>query len=770
MPNNLANALAQVQPGQSRLRGVQSGMNYQAAQVSEVPVRKSPLLDSLGKFAEAGYSAYQTYQKRQEDDGTKQAEEIIRKLTPEQIREATANGTLLYQDNPYAMKSLKLQAGLNGAYEADSVIADRAAAGDFETREDMEKARHELLQAKATEYAKNFGFHENDADYQAGFNGDITRRNVAIYQKHDEFLSTRAKTGAVKLQTDKYTNTFSTPEVLSRGDSGKVFASMIQQDQSTSALPNDGHTKAVITGTFGNIVNRKGGSQFLASVADQPLTVDGVKTTYKEYFGDERWNNMVATAATNEYELDAKAKEQFQIQIGQAVNAANPHQGLEQIQRLKEANAQKQPGEATTRERDMLIQSELALQTKIAQDTEAKVKLLNKAQQTENRQSAMADVYQQRINGNYVSVKFSDMPTNEQTGEFTSQDGVNFANSVRSRLNAMDIDQTTKDTEYLKYVRADYEGGPFRAQADVMVKDANSQFQAAIDRGEWPQDDSKIRDLQRLRNMDKQMFAEMYPKEAAFFRQLDMMDQQGLEPQVLIDANRRRASRSETERREDDIQWQAMTNNSSDPQLSRIPGDLSQQARLIYDSVVFTGGNQDAAATAVKDYLNEQTSTFSDGDSKTNYGMINKQTLRMGDDTKSWEIGKTLVENKVKSFRADPAYGWVDPKGITIREQNGKVYIESATGVRQEIDMNEERRKYQEEQRKAAAERLAANEKRKKEIIEQNLKSSPIQAARRTVAEDRRRKQQNAPKELYGDVSVGGMLDVLNPFSKKEDK
>ncbi len=132
------------------------------------------------------YGSYKEVQKSQADE---RSNEIIRKLTPEQRREAIANGTLLYQDDPDAMEALRFKSGRNAAYEVETEIRNKIAMGEFKDRQSLVEYRKTRLEDKARAYAEASGIDHNDQAYQRGFNADILEREAAIYDTHAQKLS-----------------------------------------------------------------------------------------------------------------------------------------------------------------------------------------------------------------------------------------------------------------------------------------------------------------------------------------------------------------------------------------------------------------------------------------------------------------------------------------------------------------------------------------------------------------------------------------------------
>ncbi|WP_206666519.1 hypothetical protein, partial [Xylella fastidiosa] len=67
-----------------------------------------------------------------------------------------------------------------------------------------------------------------------------------------------------------------------------------------------------------------------------------------------------------------------------------------------------------------------------------------------NKLDVIDKQFQKRINGEWVSTDFKDMPTNENTGEFKHSDMVNYANKKLAEIDRMDIPDSAKDMMKLK--------------------------------------------------------------------------------------------------------------------------------------------------------------------------------------------------------------------------------------------------------------------------------------------------------------------------------
>lgn len=652
--------------------------------------KKSRLLDAIDKFAKWGADAYNQNEQRKQDLADERSNEIIRKLTPEQRREALQNGTLLYQDDPYVMQALSFKTGRNAAYLIDDEVAQKVKNGEFRTREELEKYRHERLQKASSEYAEMFGISEGDSYYQKGFNADITERNISLYGQHDNFLSDQAKKGLLINGRVELNSVLNDPELLRSDYAGQFFESYFNKGLNDSSIPSDDQAYSMISQSLSDVVNKEGGSQFLQQIENRKITLHGKEATFRDLLGNEQWNNLMIKAQHNEMQLNARKAEDFKLNINSSLNNPDLNAGWEQLQVLKARLNTYQTGNELTPERELIIQAEMQMQNKLNKQAMDEAKAMDDLHKTINKNAVIDSQFQKRINGQYVSTNYKDLPTNDNTGQFSYSDMVNYANSKLEEIDKMNIPDEQKDKMKLSYLKADSSNGAFRTAVGELIRDANGEWQSAVVNGQLPEDGGvALNQLRRLRNVDPSLFASLYPDDAELFVTMDMMDKQGINPQIMIDSERSMKNISREMRQEDDLAWRALKNDSSAPELARLPVALDNVARKIYDGVKYRTGNADLAMAEVTKYLKDNTVSFkaSYKDSST-YGVITKNALMLTDDPNSWEVGRDMLMETIDNVKK--SNGWLDDNQILLLEDGDDIRLSDTTGQVQ-VTFNKER-------------------------------------------------------------------------------
>lgn len=756
MASNVENALNNRVMGRGRGPGKTISVDYQAASV-QAPQGNSGLAAAFTNFVQAGTGLYKQFSEDQKSKADERSNEIIRKLTPQQRRDAIQNGTLLYQDDPYAMEALRLKTGRNAAYAVDDEINTKIQNGEFRTRGDMEEYRHQRLQDAAKSYAEEAGINPADEQFQKGFNADITDRNIALYGSFNKYFSKQSEETAM-LNTRIEMNSFLNDGDLMRSpQSGKAFMSYLREGLTSAAIPSDQRAREVITQTVRDAIQKSGGSSFLQQVRNERITLNGVDASVEEIVGPDVFNAAMVEAQGTEYKMVAKYQEDLSLGVQSAILQDDPTIGLAQIQKLKEQNNLLQPGEELTPQRQMLIQAEASILEAVKRKSAAQAEANTKLIQQQNKQLVIDDVYNRRLAGENVSTNYEDLPVNTSTGEFKRSDMNNYAMAKLQQIDQLDIPEAAKDAQKVALLRADTNNGPFRNAFQTLTQDAAGEWQAAVIRGQYDADKMKrFESLRKAYTQDPSSFAALYPDQATLFTTFDQMDKMGLDPQTMIEADKQAASQSREMRIESDKAWQELKNDSKNEQLSRLPTSMDASARKVWDSWYYRTGNADAATQNTQKWLNENTVTFtSDGQDGKSIGMVPKHQLMVGDNPESWQVGRDIIDTaRQQLIKTNP---WVVNSQLSVVEQNGSVFLQDATGtIRIRYDKELVGKLYREQQQKAQDAAYAAAEKKA------NQRARIV--ATKQAGQERRNAQEakvQAKGGLYNDVSLEGIANVL---------
>lgn len=670
------------------------------------PQGDNGLASAMKNFVGTATDAYKQYDQTMRSRAEERSNEIIRKLTPEQRRQAIQDGTLLYKDDPYAMTALRQKTGRNAAYEVDSEIQGKIQAGHFRTREDMDTYRQQRLADRAKSYAEQAGIDPEDTDYKRGFDTDITSRNAALFDQQNQFLSKNLEAQASIEARNDLTPLMSDPTFLGSRDGAVVVSGYINNGLSSGEIPSDREAINAVTMLVNDSVVRDGGAAMLRNLKDMKINVLGGATTVENLLGPEVYQDLLTKADTETYNRNAKRSEDLDLGIGNALAQTDVAKGWQLLNELEHKNDWVQTGEQMTPQRQKLINAKNQLQAALKQQSATGLAALEKRAQADNRQLGIDQAFEARMRGDNISVDPKFLPVDENTGEYKESDMATYAAAKLVQIDRMDIPDAEKDAKKLAYLKADYKGGAFQAAFQTLTQDAAQEWKAAVIQGK-PDNLKRLYELQRAYNTNPAILAQLYPESAGLMETLKWMGSNGIDPQVMIDAERNKPKTQEETRYRDE-QWASIKNDSSTADtLKYLPGQFETMARSVFDAMSNNTGDSSAASQAVTEFLQKSTVTFTEksgtyGFRNTSFhGMVSKADLQVDpENVDSWQAGQAIVEEAIQGLSKDSVWGM---SGISVQARDGNIIIQNMTGARMEIPRENFQKLGQERARAAAA-------------------------------------------------------------------
>lgn len=740
--------------GADRIRGGGASFNYQMAQVGVDPSyqQKADEIGNISNTMQTLGSAFGSWmgqkQVKDKQTGEDRANYLMQHFTPEQLQKARADKVLQFQDDPYAMKALNMKVGQTISMDVDNDIASQIDKGNFADRKSLDEARTKAFNEQAKKLAESYGVNFEDKDVQAGMNSQVTERNITLYGKHDSWLDQNLKNKAQLQHKTENASLYSDANFLQRPDAvDAVFGNLSNQKRLGGW--DEQTYQSNVKSDIADIATRPGGAMWLANAEKKTVKLaDGTTINAKALFSADQWDSLKLKSASAAFDQDAALKEKFNVSLATIQHNPNIDEAEAQLAALKEDYNGRVPSNMSTPERDQMISLEQNLIQQRAQQNEQLKKQLVKKNQDQNKMLVFDAQFNKRLGGEYVPTDYKNMPSNENTGDFTSSDGVNYANYKLAQIDTMGLTQDQKDDLKLKYLRADADAGPFRQIMGTMVSDAQKEWTGAVMNGKMPDNTPAMDKLRQIRQKDPTLFSQIYPEQADFFNTMDTMDQLGVDKQVIIDADRQAQSQSKEMRFQADKNWADMKNDSKYPELSRVPTQLDGAARKIYDATLARTGNNDMARQQTSRFLQENTVTFSNENVEgESIGIVPRNLLSVNSDPASYKQGQQIIEHAVQGLQqANP---WVNALDITTSGNN--IYITDTTGqLRVRYDKDTLSRVWHDEQSRAA-------NKVEQEALKKATERAPISAvsaAKQAAAERKRQKMLKTPNSIYGGKTI----------------
>lgn len=686
MPSKLSQALGSMEGYKGTQLAPKEALKHVGPATIEAPRGSTGLADSVRNFVGVAKDTYNQYDAAMQKQAEERSNEIIRKLTPDQRREALADGTLLYKDDARAMTLLRQKTGRNAAFEVDSEIQGKINRGEFRDRATMDSYRQQRLADRSKSYAEQAGINPEDVDYKRGFDTDIMQRNAGLFDLHNQFLSKNLEAQASIEARNDLTPLANDPTFLGSKDGAYIVTNYFNKGLETGEIPSDREATNALTMWSTDVVTKDGGADWLRNAKDHKINVLGGSQTIENLLGPEVYQNLITKADTATYERNAKRTETFHLGIANATAQADPAAGWQMLNKLEQENDWVQKGEQMTPQRQALIAAKAQMIEAVKRASQTGNAELEKRAQADNRQLAIDEAYTARMDGRTLSVDPKFLPVDDNTGEYKDSDMATYAHGKLNQIDQMGIPQDQKDAKKLALLRADYAKGPFQAAFGTLTQDASREWQAALISGN-AENMPRLTELQRIYQMDPGTMAQLYPEQAGMMETLKFMGKNGLEPQILVDAQRNKP-KDENEKRYREEQWAAIKNDSATAEvLKYIPGEMEAMARSVFDAHSSLTGDSSAASKAVTEFLQENTVSFTEGGgwapgsgTRAFHGMLQKSDLMTDPNrSESWQDGKVIVDDFMGQLQKDSVWG---ASGMSVSSRNGSIVIQNMTGKR----------------------------------------------------------------------------------------
>lgn len=682
--NSISDAVeGQERAGIERLRET-GRLGYRAANIKADPVDAS-LGQAFRNFGQSAAEMYGSYKQATKSRADERSNEIIRKLSPEQRREAIANGTLLYQDDPDAMEALRFKSGRNAAYEVETEIQNKIAMGEFKDRQSLIEYRRTRLEDKAKAYAEAAGLDHNDMAYQRGFNADILSREAAIYDSHAQHLSKQTQAIAQMETISDLGSMFADEGFLKSPGASTQFANYITASLASGSIPTEDMAQNALAKALADNAAQPGADVFMETVGDQEVILYGRPMKIRDIVGPEVLDNYKVKAGEAAFKRNRHLQQEFTFGLQNALQQDDPHEGLRQLGLIQTELYKRQPTDMVTTQSEAINAARGQLLGKIKADSVQRAKDMDKQLKADNRMSIFEAKYQQRIAGENVSTDYRTFETDlTQTGDFKDEDASNFAIKKLGEIDRMGVPQETKDKLKLQYLRADDENGPFRKHFQTLTTDAANQYSALVVSQMAEVNDqttSRIRELQRVYQSDPHTISMLYPEQGALAERIALMERSGIDLSVMVDADRKAKGLTREEQIAQEQKWGTLF-NGTDSAVPYLPSNLRVAARTLFDSEVFRTGDERAARVAVNDWLEKSVVSFeskkADG-TKLTIGAVQKKSLMVDpQDATSWRQGQEVLNENIRKIAA--AKPWLSQGDITITETPQGLRINDSMG------------------------------------------------------------------------------------------
>ncbi len=465
MATALQQALSKVQAPKVPLRELK-GQTYQAQNIQAEQVSQENVFGQIMDISQNGIQAYGNYVENREAQGQERKNQImLEKLSFEEMKSMREDGTLLYHDDPYAMRALEREIGRQEAYNIDGEVQQKLIAGDFDfasNSEDKRTSRQRMEEYRAERYSKigemasAYGIKPNSAYFKEGQSSEIVDRNMALYSAHAK-------------QTDQAKRNFSRVVIESNlsamvkepSVTGASLIDYLNEQRNKGTIRNDREYDTYAHRAITELANTPQGLASLEDFMSKPITLYGTETTLKDYVGKEKLDLIVATSHRKTFEADDEAQIAFTKEVHR-LSTAIPTT-LEEADRLTDdfdklwdkLHTVQQNSPLWTEQKDQLLN----VLTRINSNSANAASEINRQTQMDSQQRTRYNIMSARVEAVY---KGEILPTNiesfmetEKTGKWTNNDYAYLFNEKNKEIDS-DPNLTEADRVRKKFAMGHY--------------------------------------------------------------------------------------------------------------------------------------------------------------------------------------------------------------------------------------------------------------------------------------------------------------------------
>lgn len=666
----LRQALSRIEAPKVPLREIQ-GKTYQAVNVQVQQPRMENNLGKIMELASIGTQQYGKYVAQREEQGQQRKNEILLKnMQPDQIKSMRDEGTLLYQDDFYAMRALERELGRQEAYNADAIVANKIKAGDFATRADMEEFRATLHEEAVTKMAEAYGVNPTSTYYREGLQADIVDRNMTIYNAQ-----------ALKTDQAKRNET----RLVIENNLGSIINTSQNKAQGVIAYLDQARAEGMLNETEYKVAFQKAATNLAETgdvtqmklLLDSEVTVDGVKTTFGTLIGDDQGNQFVIQAGNKAYSNNQAEQLDFERSINKVVNSdVSTLQGAQaardelerQWKRVYEMN-QNHP--MWTAHKAALLDAEARLNSNIAVANERQKKVIKEDWQQTNRFRTIDQRVESRLKGEGVPLGIKTFEETEATGKFTEND---YTMYYRRKIDEVMQDETLGDSQKqiklmtIGGVMKDSDKAGFGAWYNAQMGQIQSELDSvtfAVNAGIDVPDTPTFNQYGNMYAQDPKLFMNVFGDDAQMALNLATAKSLNVDFATYMKGTKSISKMDETQRRNFQQEWSARID-----QAGGILKKLSPQQLEVYRgwAAATHGIGFNTAISRINEHAK---ATFvSVGD----IGTVKRSILMTNDNVDSADDGAKILENYMQGkfgsdYKRSQAYSVGD--AIIVLNPNG---------------------------------------------------------------------------------------------------
>lgn len=535
--SKLQQALAAVKAPTVSIKGLE-GATFRASPMQAQQVNQTNYSGQLIGLAQLGAQAYDKYAEYREQQATERRNEILLKnMKPEQVGELRQSGALLYQDDPWAMRSLERELGRQEAYSVDATIRERIANGDYASRSEMESDRAEMMRLRRKEMGNAYTIRDTSEGWEKGWRSDMVERNMAIYdaQARKEDQMHRNETRVVVESN--------LSSLVSAGRADAIVGYLDKQRQD-GLIRNDTEYETYLVKALKDVAAKPASIDMVRHIMESDIELYGKKTNLRSRLGEDYMRSLENHAAqatlNNNWESQKWWLDKASVLESPDFSVAGTEfQALDNIREMQQFVDLTQ-GEAATPIKMELERLKANYNRRHSEWVSKQREVITKTQQQNVRVAMIDSRVTGRMNGDMgLSLKLSSFEETEQTGKFDTNDWNSYFTFKSNQIQNSELSPEQKSMKLLELgaTLKDIPDAGFGAHYTEIFNRANGElgkYVAAQAAGVEAPETPTLNQLMELHKANPQLFVSTFGGDSALTTEIAMAANLGVHPSVLF--------------------------------------------------------------------------------------------------------------------------------------------------------------------------------------------------------------------------------------------
>ena len=559
--------------------------------------------------------------------------------------------------NKATVRGIKFRAAQEDAARIADMFNQRIAKGDFNNVDDMQRALHDERADSRKSLALQYGWSADDTDFLDGYAQGNDRLGMELVGNFLKYQS--GKTESVQqMQTSQLqARVFEQPSLMYSGKAAEAIAQQMQQMYDVGET-NFNTVQTMVYNSVNSAVAYEGGVNYLEALEKQQIRVEGFSGSYKDFIGADKWELLKAKAGQTQANLDAKFTEDVELKLAQVASMNDLNQASQLVSDIKSQVNARFGNERMNQYRSSIIAVEKQLIAKQqAQIVAIQKETLAKQLETEDDAIVMRR-YTEVEQGGVASLDYNMIPN------MSKERFISAANRmVKNIQNSQILTPEEKAFQLSEKLRVDRQDGPITAIMKDTADRAMTEYGSMILNGALPSDPKYSQSFNTMKAMydaNPSLISMKFPDLAAKLFAMEQATALGVPEDVFIQYQHQVKDMSKEMKYESDREWADTVNKSPFMGLTYLPKELSDAARIVYETTLATtrGGDEGtrialkaAGEFAKKVSWKYEADKTTGKYSQDTYGAIPKSFLQTDTTLESVQVGQDYIGNQVDTLK-----------------------------------------------------------------------------------------------------------------------